>query len=55
MSTQADLNIRPAPDREMTVIADYLVDYEITSAEAYDTARYSLMDSMGCAMLSIRL
>jgi len=54
VSTQADLNIRPAPDREMTVIADYLVDYEITSAEAYDTARYSLMDSLGCAMLALR-
>ncbi len=54
MSSQADLNVRPPPDLEMTAIADYLCDYEITSAEAYDTARYSLMDSMGCAMLALR-
>src|SRR6266567_1880377 len=54
MTAQADPNIRPAPDREMTAIADYLCDYEITSDEAYDTARYSLMDSMGCAMLALR-
>jgi 2-methylcitrate dehydratase len=54
MTSQADLNVRPAPDREMTAIADYLCDYEITSVEAYDTARYSLMDSMGCAMLALR-
>src|SRR6266567_3371370 len=54
MTAQADPNIRPAPDREMTAIADYLCDYRITSAEAYDTARYSLMDSMGCAMLALR-
>ena len=54
MTSQADLNVRPAPDREMTAIADYLCDYRITNAEAYDTARYSLMDSMGCAMLALR-
>ncbi|HYS42860.1 MAG TPA: bifunctional 2-methylcitrate dehydratase/aconitate hydratase [Geobacteraceae bacterium] len=54
MTSQADLNVRPAPDPEMTAIADYLCDYRITSEEAYDTARYSLMDSMGCAMLALR-
>jgi 2-methylcitrate dehydratase len=54
MTSQADLNIRPAPDPEMTAIADYLCNCQITSDEAYDTARYSLMDSMGCAMLALR-
>lgn len=54
MTTQADLNIRPAPDREMVDIADYVTDYVIDSNEAYDTARYVLMDSIGCALLALR-
>lgn len=54
MTTQADVNIRPAPDREMAAIADYVHDYEITGDEPYDTARYCLMDSLGCAMLALR-
>jgi 2-methylcitrate dehydratase len=54
MTTQADLNIRPAPDAEMTAIADYVADYVIHSDEAYDTARYVLMDALGCALLALR-
>jgi len=50
----ADPNIRPEPDREMQDIADYLLDTVIDSSEAYDTARYVLMDSLGCAMLALR-
>jgi 2-methylcitrate dehydratase len=52
--TSADSNVRPAPDREMAAIADYLCDFQIKSDEAYDTARLCLMDSLGCAMLSLR-
>jgi 2-methylcitrate dehydratase len=47
-------NIRPEPDRELTDIADYVLGYEIDSAEAYETARYCLMDALGCAMLALR-
>ena len=54
MTTLADMNIRPSPDPEMAAIADYLCDYEITSDEAYETARHCLMDSLGCAMLALR-
>jgi 2-methylcitrate dehydratase len=54
MSTQADLNIRPDFDREMRDIADYVVDYAIDSDAAYDTARYSLVDALGCALLALR-
>jgi 2-methylcitrate dehydratase len=54
MTTQADQNIRPAPDAEMTAIADYVTDCVIDSAEAYDTARYVLMDALGCALLALR-
>jgi 2-methylcitrate dehydratase len=50
----SDSNVRPAPDREMTGIADYVMDFEITSDAAFDTARYALMDSLGCAMLALR-
>jgi 2-methylcitrate dehydratase len=41
-------NIRPEPDRVLVDIADYVHDYEVTSAEAYDTARLCLMDTLGC-------
>jgi 2-methylcitrate dehydratase len=50
----ADINTRPAPDKEMAEIADYVLDFGITSEEAFDTARYGLMDSLGCAMLALR-
>jgi 2-methylcitrate dehydratase len=41
-------NVRPAPDKVLTDIADYASKYEINSPEAYDTARYCLMDTLGC-------
>ncbi len=50
----ADMNLRPAPDHEMTEIADYVADYEITNDAAIETARYGLMDSLGCAMAALR-
>lgn len=44
---------RPAPDSLLVAIADYVVDYVIDSEEAYDTARYCLMDTLGCALLAL--
>jgi len=41
-------NVRPKPDNVLTLIADYALDYPIKSAEAYETARYCLMDTLGC-------
>jgi 2-methylcitrate dehydratase len=46
--------VRPQPDRPMVDIADYVVDYQIQSQEAYDTARYMLLDSLACAMLAMK-
>ncbi len=46
--------VRPNPDQPMVDIADYVVDYKIDSQEAYDTARYMLLDSLGCAMLAMK-
>lgn len=40
-------------DPLLTDIADYIVDYTIDSDEAYRTARYCLMDSLGCALLAL--
>ncbi len=54
MSSQADQNLRPEPDGEMTAIADYVADYAIDSAEAYTTAGYVLLDALGCALLALR-
>jgi len=52
--SSADANIRPKPDRELADIADYVMNYTVESAEAYDTARNCLMDSLGCALLALR-
>ncbi len=55
MSThRADVNVRPAPDQELVNIANYMADYVIDSQEAYETARYCLMDSLGCGLLALR-
>ena len=43
-------NIRPQPDQVLVDIADYVVNRNIQSGLAYDTARNCLMDSLGCAM-----
>ncbi|MCQ4163984.1 bifunctional 2-methylcitrate dehydratase/aconitate hydratase [Tahibacter harae] len=45
---------RPDPDQPMVDIANYVADYSVDSKEAYDTARYMLMDSLGCAMLAMK-
>lgn len=45
---------RPEADQPMVDIADYVVDYTIDSVEAYDTARYMLLDSLATAMLAMK-
>ena len=52
MSANVDVNSRPDPDRELVSIADYVIDYEVTSSEAIDTARNCLMDTLGCGFLA---
>jgi len=41
-------NVRPKPDRVLQAISSYVRDYEIKSPDAYTTARYCLMDTLGC-------
>ena len=43
-------NVRPAPDQVIADIANYVNDYQIQSSEALDTARYCLMDTLGCGL-----
>jgi 2-methylcitrate dehydratase len=43
-------NVRPEADRVLADIADYVGKYEIESAEAYNTARLCLMDTLGCGL-----
>jgi 2-methylcitrate dehydratase len=45
---------RPDPDKVLVDIADYVLDYDVTrSQEAMQTARYCLMDTLGCGMLAL--
>ena len=39
MSQFFDINSRPDPDELIIQIADYVMDYEIQSDEAYETAK----------------
>src|SRR5438105_6416456 len=40
--------VRPKPDQVMIDIADYVSRYSISSSEAYATAHYCLLDTLGC-------
>ncbi|WP_237064863.1 bifunctional 2-methylcitrate dehydratase/aconitate hydratase [Microbulbifer guangxiensis] len=53
MSANVDENIRPEYDRVIQDIADYVLDYRIDSGEAWETARYCLMDTLGCGLLAL--
>src|SRR5438105_5756600 len=43
-------NVRPKPDKVLVDIADYVSSYKVRSKEAYDTARYCLLDTLGCGL-----
>jgi len=43
-------NVRPDPDNVLVDIANYVLDYEISSQEALNTARLCLMDTLGCGL-----
>ncbi len=49
MSSQ-NTNGGPAPDKVITDIADYALNYEITSELAWTTARHCLIDTLGCGL-----
>ena len=43
-------NERPAPDKVLTDIADYALDYKVESDLAYKTAQFCLIDTLGCGL-----
>ncbi|PAF42855.1 2-methylcitrate dehydratase [Helicobacter sp. 11S02596-1] len=45
---------RPDFDELLSQIATYALDFNITSKEAYETARYCLMDTLGCGLLALK-
>lgn len=44
---------RPEADRLFQEIADYILTARIDSAEAWETARYCLLDALGCGLLAL--
>jgi len=54
MSANVDLNTRPDYDQVLQDIADYVLSYRIESAEALNTARHCLIDTLGCGLLALR-
>lgn len=49
----ADVNVRPKADKEFSLLANYVANHKITSDLAYSTARYCLMDALGCGFLAL--
>ncbi|MBE2259015.1 MAG: bifunctional 2-methylcitrate dehydratase/aconitate hydratase [Rhodobacteraceae bacterium] len=41
---------RPDPDQILVAIADYVLDFRIESSAAFNTARYCLIDALGCGL-----
>ncbi len=54
MSLTVTENKRPEFDQELQKIAQYVMNTHTPSKEAMETARYNLMDSLGCAFLALR-
>jgi 2-methylcitrate dehydratase len=50
---QAETNIRPPSDTLFITIADYVMQFPIENELALSTARYCLMDALGCAILAL--
>ncbi|MDQ9170336.1 bifunctional 2-methylcitrate dehydratase/aconitate hydratase [Oxalobacteraceae bacterium R-40] len=43
-------NVRPPADQVLVDIADYVLNYKVTSKPAYETARNCLIDTLGCGL-----
>jgi len=46
-------NVRPEFDQVIVDIADYVLKYTIESNLAYETARYCLLDTLGCGLQAL--
>src|SRR6266567_39350 len=45
---------RPDPDAALVAIADYARNFSIKSTQAYETARYCLMDTLACGFQALK-
>ena len=54
MSANVNVNTRPERDDELLNIANYVNDTHDFNEETLDTARYCLMDALGCGFLALR-
>src|SRR3977135_4613019 len=45
---------RPAPPHILTAIPDYVVNFDIASELAYETAAYCLMDTLACGFQALK-
>src|SRR6201996_7312070 len=45
---------RPDPDAALVAIADYAKSFTIQSSQAYETARYCLMDTLACGFQALK-
>jgi 2-methylcitrate dehydratase len=46
-------NVRPPPDDLLAILADYALDESLPTAEALDTARWCLADTLACGILAL--
>jgi len=46
-------NVRPPFDQPLIDIVDYALTYQINSPLAYETARYCLLDTLGCGLQAL--
>ena len=53
MSSNVESNIRQDFDEVIKKIIEYVYNKNIKSSEAYNTARYCLMDTIGCGLLAL--
>jgi 2-methylcitrate dehydratase len=54
MSARISTAGRPPFDPLLTQIADYVCDFDSASKEALNTARYCLLDTLGCGLLALK-
>jgi 2-methylcitrate dehydratase len=45
---------RPAPDQVLVAIAEYARNFTVESPQAYETARYCLMDTLACGLQALK-
>ena len=54
MSLNFDQNVRPEYDSVIKKIAEYVLNYDVKSEDAIETAKNCLIDSIGCGLLALK-